>query len=310
MECVAPPLVSIRDFIPESDSEWLHALWHRTMHSRWALSKKALLSIVSNAALLLVAERDGLQSGICAIDSEQGSIAGLILLLVEPAKQRCGIGTSLMHEVERRLRGRSVHRLTLGAGDGDYFWPGLPQEQVEALHFFRAFGFVEHEASADLIQDLTHFRTPEWVLSRLADSGTTLCLAESARTEEIAAFEQEYFPAWSAFFENEMRHGCHCNILLAQGPDGKVRGTTLLKREAVIPWIDIHGTQVGTLNTLGVAPESQGQGIGLALTAGAMEHLKNAGCSHCLIQWTGLNEWYGKLGAKPWAQYRMLFKSL
>ena len=36
----------------------------------------------------------------------------------------------------------------------------------------------------------------------------------------------------------------------------------------------MSGRQVGTLNTLGVAPERQGQGIGLALAAGAMGHLR------------------------------------
>lgn len=310
MNCIAPQVVSIRNFIPEVDSAWLHDLWHRAMHNRWAISMRAMLNIIDNAALVLVAECEGLQSAVCAVDSERGSVAGLILLLVEPAWQRCGVGAKMMRKVETTLREQGVHKLILGAGNGDYFWPGLPQEQNQAWPFFRKLGFLEEEYSEDLIQVLHDFKTPGWVSTRLATSGVTLCLAESAKRERIAEFEHRYFPAWTVYFENEMSQGDYQNILLAEGSNGSIVGTILLKREIVIPWMEVHGKRFGTLNTLGVAPQSQGQGIGLALTAGAMEHLAKRGCSHCLVQWTGLAKWYGKLGAKRWAHYHMVSKIL
>lgn len=310
MSCIAPVVISIRNFVPEMDSAWLHDLWHRTMHGRWAISLQAMLHTISNAALVLVAECEGKRSGLCAVDSQRGHVAGLILLLVEPARQRCGVGAELMTRVETSLRDRNVRRLTLGAGNGDYFWPGLPEEQKEALCFFKRLGFQEEEASDDLIQKLEDFRTPDWVANRLTTSGATLRVAEPAQNAQISAFEKKHFPAWTPYFENEMEQGGYKNILFAKAPDGGVLGTILLKHEALIPWTDTNDRMIGTLNTLGVAPQQQGQGIGLALTAGAMDHLRRRGCSHCLIQWTGLSDWYGKLGAERWAHYHMASKVL
>ncbi len=310
MSCLAPPMLSVRDFIPEIDTAWLHGLWHRTLHGRWAVSLEAMMGTLANAALLLVAECEGLRSGFCAVDTDQEAVAGLTLLLVEPAKQSYGVGTELLSQAEKKLKESDIHRLTLGAGTGDYFWPGLPVEQEKAWSFFRDRGFVEEESSEDLIQDLQDFTPPEWVAARLASSCSVLRIAEAAHQSRIAAFEKLQFPAWASYFNNEMKHGGFSNILLAQNSDGGILGTLLLRHNTPTPWTVMDGKQMGTLNTLGVTPERQGQGIGLALTAMAMEVLRQRGCSHCFIQWTGLTEWYGKLGAKTWAKYCMASKLL
>ena len=310
MSCPAPPMMSVRDFIPEMDAAWLYGLWQRTMHLRWAISLRAMLTKLANTTLLLVAECEGLQSGFCAVDSHQKGYAGLTLLLVEPTSQRHGIGTGLMDRVEEKLSESGVHRLTLGAGDGDYFWPGLPREQGEAWSFFQERGFVEEESSADLIQSLEDFATPAWIEERSSASRPVFHVAERTHQHGIAAFEQLHFPAWATYFQNEMEQDRHSNILLAQGLDGAILGTLLMKHDNSVPWTVMLEKRVGTLNTLGVAPEFQGRGIGLALAARAMEILRQRGCSHCFIQWTGLTEWYGKLGAQSWAQYQMASKLL
>ena len=310
MSCVASPAVSIRDFVPEMDSIWLHGLWHRTMHERWAISLEAMSKTLADSLLLLIAECNGLACGFCAVASHRKQTAGLTVLLVEPARQNCGIGSELVMRVEKELVDRNIRKLALGAGDGDYFWPGLPDEQSNTLSFFRERGFVEEEASEDLIQELADFHTPSWVSTRLASSGSLIYVAEPTDRNLLISFERQHFPAWAPFFESEMEHGSYANILFARGLDGEVLGTVLLRHDSAIPWSLTSGTRIGTLNTLGVAPDKRGQGVGLALTAGAMKHLRKRGCSHCLIQWTGLTEWYGKLGAKRWARYHMAFKNL
>ena len=310
MGCLAPSMLSVRDFIPETDTAWLYGLWHRAMHGRWAVSLRAMVSTLADAALLLVAEREGLRSGFCAVNTHPGATAGLTVLLVEPTRQLSGVGTELLNRAEKKLKELSIHRLTLGAGNGDYFWPGLPVEQEEAWSFFRERGFVEEDASEDLILDLKGFSTPDWVAARLASSCSLLRIAEPAHHSGIAAFETLRFPAWATYFENEMKQGGYGNILLAQSPNGSVLGTLLMRHDTPTPWTAMDGKKMGTLNTLGVAPDHQGQGIGLALTAEAMDILRTRGCSHCFIQWTGLTEWYGKLGATTWAKYHMASKLL
>lgn len=310
MGCILLPVVSIREFDRNVDSIWLHGLWQRTMNRRWALSCEAMLRTLVNIPLLLVAECEGLRSGFCAVDWRQGKVAALILLLVEPARQRCGIGTGLLRKAEAILKVGGVRRLNLGAGEGDYFWPGLPQEQTAAWSFFTSHGFSEEESSEDLIQALDNFQIPAWVAARQLTTGTTLHLSERSDTSAILAFERRYFPAWASYFEGETKQGRYGNILFVQGADRRILGTVLVKEHAPVLWQATRETQVGTLNTLGVVPEKQGQGIGMTLTAGAMEHLRDCGCSSCFIQWTGLADWYGKLGAHLWAHYCMASKSL
>jgi GNAT superfamily N-acetyltransferase len=309
MSCLAPPMLSVRDFVPEVDAFWVHGLWHRALHGRWAISLEAMLSTLADAALLLVAEYEGLRSGFCAVDTHQGGgSAGLTLLLIDPTRQRHGVGTELLSRAEQKLRERGVHSLALGAGNRHYFWPGLPEEQGKAWSFFRERGFNEEESSEDLIQELQGFETPTWVTGRLASSGCMLRLAEPAHQSRIAAFEKLQFPAWATYFDNEMEQGGYSNILVAQSPDGCILGTLLLRHDTPTPWTIMSRKKMGTLNTLGVALEQQGKGIGLALTSKALEILSQRGCSHCFIQWTGLTEWYGKLGATTWAQYHMASK--
>ncbi len=306
----AQPALVIRNFRMDVDAVWLYDLWHRTLHCRWAVTHQAIFHIINDADLLLVAECEGTRSGFCAVDSLFGVTAALVLLLVDPARQKRGIGTELLKSAQAALKKQKVGRLNLGAGNRSYFWPGLPDEHDEAWPFFAKRGFQEQEASEDLILALADFQTPAWVSARQRSTGTTFCLADPVRAVQINAFEQKYFPAWAPYFKNEMRQDGFKNILIAEGTDHKIHGTVLMKANASTPWQDAGSIHTGALNTLGVAPERQGRGIGLALTAKAMEHLRQRGCTFCYIQWTGLADWYGKLGAKPWAHYRMAYKPL
>lgn len=268
-----------------------------------------MLNTLSGASMLRVAESAGRRSGFCAVDSQAGQSAGLLLLLVDPAMQHRGIGSELCKSLERKLLEQQKIQLKVGAGAGDYFWPGIPAEHDDAWGFFKNQGFAEQEHSEDLVQSLDDFETPSWVLSRQAASGTTLHLAEPARTTALLTFERENFPAWLPYFQNELEQGNYGNVLFAQGKDSTISGTILMRHDVATPWLKETDKRTGTINTLGVAPDKQGKGVGLALTAGAMEHLRKRGCSSCYIQWTGLAEWYGKLGAKPWASYRMAAKT-
>lgn len=263
---------------------------------------------LSESDVLLVAEYKGVPSGFCAVDTLGEETAAVVLLLVDPANRRCGIATELMRLVQALLRQGKTECLTLGAGCHDYFWPGLPQEQESAWSFFAKQGFQEQQPMEDLVQELGDFQTPEWVSARQRARSVTLCLAEPASATRINAFEREHFPAWAPYFEEEMERDGYRNILFAHGPDQEVLGTIFMKEDSATPWQVTRGRRIGSLNTLGVDPSSQGQGIGLALTAGAMEHLRDRACSACYIQWTELADWYGKLGAKPWARYLMASK--
>lgn len=306
MSSTALAVSQIRAFDSAKDATWLHRLWHRTMHARWSLTIDSMQKVLVATRSLLVAERGGTRIGFCAADHGSTSDAGLIALVVDPAFRRQRVGSTLISEMKRILTAARVTSLHLGGfSTGTYFWPGLPAENEAALPFFTKLGWRQEEPCADLIQELESFTTPSWVSDRIRGAGVVFRLADLGRLDETISFERLNFPAWAPFVENDFADSDGQNILLAQDKDGTILGTVLMSAGVSSLWAADSGVCVGSLNILGVSPDHERQGIGLALAARAMEILQERGCSRCYIQWTGLDAWYGKLGASVWAEYQM-----
>lgn len=307
---VAAPLRAVRHYRSLHDLEWLHGLWQRAMPARWSLLSQALHNVLSNAAFNLVAEQAGTPVGFCAVGYKEGGPAGILIVLVEPELQRRGIGSALLEEVEQTLRTRGILQMQLGHGnDSNYFWPGAPAD-THTGNFFSARGWKKDDSNYDLVQDLSHYTTPLWISSRLAAADVTLDLAEPHLRDPMVAFEQQWFPLWADFYVNATVDSEARDVIVAQDVDGAIVGSVLLRVAGSARWSVDSGVRHGTINVLGVAEDQRGKGVGLALAGRAMEILKERGCVKCYVQWTGLVDWYGKLGTKVWAEYHMGSKKL
>lgn len=308
---VHPSIVLIRSFDSTRDTDWAHQLWHRSFDPKWYLQRAELGKRLTAATVTLVAERNGLPIGVCAVGYKRTEPAGLLLIMVEPSFRNLGFGRRLLTQVEEDLRTRGVRQFNLGFGSaGGYFWPGAPEDQLSAWSFFCNNGWNERERSFDLFQDLRYYRTPSWVHGRLAEIGISLSLSSAEDTQEIVSFERSQFPVWAPHFEQTIRDARYLNILLARTKEDRIVGSLLLEAEEPILWNSNLGERCGSLSVLGVAADQQGHGIGSALAARAMEIVQERGGTGCYIQWTGLVDWYGKLGAKIWGEYRMSSKQL
>ena len=303
---------TFRAFDPVLDAVWLKALWVRTMPLRWDISGESLKTVLSDTKLILVAEHNGRPVGLGAVDYDLSGEAGLVFLAVDSAWQGQGIGTKLLQALERDLKALQIHVLRLGAvSTATYLWPGMPAEMDVAWPYFERRGWSAEEGCADLVQKLGGFVTPAWLTDGMADAGITLRLSNSELRASVAAFEAEKFPAWSSYFrQDQPAEDEDKRVLVAQDAFGRIVGTLLLDANVPRRWCVDENVQVGSINVLGVAPNKRQLGIGLALAAKAMEVLQERGCIKCYIQWTGLVDWYGKLGTSVWADYRMAKKPL
>jgi GNAT superfamily N-acetyltransferase len=300
-----------RRYDPNRDMKWIHSLWQRTMHRRWSITPVELHRVLAGATLGLITEQAGTPIGFCAVGYRDHGPAGIIGVLVEPAYQRQEVGTNLLKQVEQILLDIGIARLNVGFGnDSNYFWPGVPSGAYAARSFFESLGWAEDDVSFDLVQDLREYQTPFWIYTRLAAARIVLRLASPQLRNKIVCFEQRWFPAWTEFYRNALAASEYENILLALDGEGSIVGAVLLRSEDPARWEADRGVGYGTINVLGVADDYQGRGIGIALAARAMEILRDRQCDKCYIQWTGLIDWYGKLGAKVWAEYRMSSKAL
>ena len=239
-----------------------------------------------------------------------GREAGIPLLLVSPEKQRRGIGTQLHTAAIQHLRAQSVETISLAHGGGDYFWPGVPLDPPGTLDFFRSCGWDFPDINYDLTQDLSRYQTPPGVMERVTPFNIRF---HSPSLDEIPAvldFESRVFPFWAQFFASTAASGRLGDILAAW--DGTtVVGSLLLDTadvEGLAPnsvWHQILGDDLGNIGAVGVDESYRERGIGLALMATASEILRERGVHQCIVGWTDLLTFYGRLGYKIWRAYAM-----
>lgn len=306
--------LSIRPYRP-ADFDALFALWGSTLGDSWPLTADYLRHMVSAYARYkegdhFVAEVDGLVTGFVATQ-HNGKRGGIPFLIVSPKHQRQGIGRQLNTTAMEHLRGQSIEQISLAHGGGDYFWPGVPLNCSGAVDFFKACGWSFAYTCYDMTQDLAAYQTPAGVLERADQLGIDLRLCTSA--EEAAAvveFERRMFPNWLNYYE-ALASAALYNEMLAAWDGQNVVGALLLDKadtsrfNSNTVWQVILGDHMGSIGAVGVDEKCQGQGIGLAMVAVASEILQSRGVRQCVIGWTDLLGFYGRVGYREWCAYAM-----
>ena len=295
-----------------SDFESVYALWQTTLGASWLLSPDFLKRMISGAVPYqegdnFIAEQNGQPVGFVASQTHAaGKSAGIPLLMVRPENQRHGIGTALHAAAIDHLRRKAVTAINVGVGGAEYFWCGVPLNASGAIEFFQACGWNLAYPNYDLTRDLVDYQTPPGTLERVAH--IDIRLTTPAEAPAVQAFERDHFDYWAEFFDKTAGEGRYSEILAAW--DGStVVGSLLLEQpsaQAFNPgavWHKILGDDMGSIGAVGVAESHREQGIGLALVARASEILQERGVRQCVIGWTDLLSFYGRLGYRVWRSY-------
>jgi beta-N-acetylhexosaminidase len=242
-------------------------------------------------------------------------VGAVLVVVVDPGHRRRGVGRALLEGALARLRSLGVRRVQLGGGGHWYFWPGVPVDLPDAWPFFAALGWEEAERSFDLVCPLGDYAPPPGVLDRVRAQGVTVGEATAGDLPAALAFEREHFPGWLAGFERAAAGDAHRVVVLARAATGGVVGTALVGAPApagppAVIWDALLGRDTGTIGGVGVAPAARGRGVGLAVAACATEVLRARGAARSHAGWTWLVDWYGRLGYRPWREYRMSWRRL
>jgi ribosomal protein S18 acetylase RimI-like enzyme len=268
-------------------------LWQAAMPPSWPVLGAGIAQLGQG----LVAEAGSDLVGFAAVDMA-GSIP---LILVDPACQRRGIGTSLLAAALERLRAGGVLSVTAGNGGGSYIWPGVPEDLSAAVQFFGSRGWQHSHDTLDLVTDLAAYHPPPGARERAASMGITVTRATGSDLADVLAFEAAAFPDWLRWFSAAGE-----DILLARDSARNIAGTLLLDGPgAGTVFAPMLGPAAGTIGCVGVAAPLQGRGIGTALVAGASEILRDAGTRNCHIGWTTRESFYRQAGYRPWRRYAM-----
>ncbi|MFX1255599.1 MAG: GNAT family N-acetyltransferase [Promethearchaeota archaeon] len=111
---------------------------------------------------------------------------------------------------------------------------------------------------------------------------------------------------WKKVVESYFDQPNHC-ILIAEDTDGKIVGYI---HGSFHPWPMSPYQQYGSLNTIAVIPEAQGQGIGKKLVRALLKWFKNQNIQHISIHVDFRNrialKLYQDVGFRPYQQRLML----
>jgi len=217
------------------------------------------------------------------------------------------IAVDLMAEAKRVLANRGVNKIVFG-GDSRHFFPGCPDNCRSLCDFLMVEGFEDGGEAHDLERDLS-----DYVAAYPAPEGYVLRpLGGDDDIVALRIFLEAEFPGrWLHDTMDKLRVEDDPSIVFAAFDGSRVVGFAMLQnwncRQPIGGgiWRNDLGANWGSLGPIGVSAELRGQGIGHGLLAGALAHQRGLGVKRCIIDWTGLVDFYGKHGFQVNRTYRM-----
>jgi predicted N-acetyltransferase YhbS len=187
------------------------------------------------------------------------------------------------------------------------FAPGLPVE-LAAHNIFIKSGFKQTGTTWDVAQDLKDYQP-----AVNPGLGQVRPL-QPDQVEAMRLFLRHEFPdRWMFEFEESLRMGEGLTDFQVLWIDHAIQGMVNLTFEnshrpldrfymagLPRPW--------GQLGTVGVSHALRGQGFGALIMDSGLRRLKDSGVRGCVIDWTGLLDFYAKFGFKPFREYLILVK--
>jgi predicted N-acetyltransferase YhbS len=207
------------------------------------------------------------------------------------------VGIEMMSLAKRTLADRGVAHLKFGQ-DQHHFFPGCPEEFKALRSLLMVEGFEEGDNCVDLERDLASYSNP----AKPTAGAEYRMLTSSDRKSMDRMFETTFPGRWwfdvtEKLAADEIDH-CVFGLLV----DGEVQGFAMIQDWTQKRpmnggmWRASLGKNWGALGAIGVTPAVRGKGMGNALLGAALENLKARGVRQCIIDWTGLVDFYGKHG--------------
>ena len=203
------------------------------------------------------------------------------LICVKPEYQRRGIGSELLAEAEGYVRERGFDRLLTG-GVSSKFLIGADKASAG---FFAKRGFETVGGCDELLLRLKDFSFEELDFRGhlTAEYGFYKGDMEALR-RAVAEVDGD----WVKYFDGS-------GLVYAATVEGEIASFCLVSTDAENYLTEAYG-RVGMPGCVGTVPKFRGRGIGLEMVARVTQYLKEAGMDISFIFFTGVAEWYRKLG--------------
>ena len=234
------------------------------------------------------------------------------LIYVLPKYRKLGIGSKLLDNAVNALKEYGVHIINLGK---DYcnFFPGLPIDLVKYQAWFQKRGFEFTYQTHDLISRLNKNKL------KIVNTDYKFICADKIDKNLVIDFINTYWPGrWTKEAIDYYNNGGSGNEYLVCLSDkneicafAKVcYPTTLVEHMSNSHTWRARFDALGGIGPLGVALAYRGNHLGYDIVAASVNKLIEADVSEIIIDWTGLLDFYRKLGFEVWKSYSYLFKRI
>ncbi|MBE6837335.1 MAG: GNAT family N-acetyltransferase [Ruminococcus sp.] len=234
---------------------------------------------------------------------EKGELCGfalvekmaLRLICVSPEYQNNGIGTTLLKKAENYIKQNGGNEILTG-GASSQLLIGTPDN---AVAFFKKDGFKIVGSCDEMTIDIHSFNSENIDLSVPNECHFDWFEGDFEKLRD-AVFKVE--KEWVQYFSPDSK------IFCAFYGD-EIASFCLVEYDSICI-LSTDTNKVGVIGCVGTIPEFRRKGIGLKMVALATDDLRKNGCDSCFIHYTGVANWYAKLGYETFLKLHFMKKDI
>ena len=234
------------------------------------------------------------------------------VLLVDREYRNQGIGRRLLNHAEAKLKESGMSRILLGMDTWHYF-PGVPIEYQSSQEWFERQGYKKGVVSHDLD---CHFKDKDSA-SLPAKVGVEFTLLHKEEKEAFLSFLHRCFPGrWEYEAIQYFNKGGTGREFVVGKKHGNIIGFCRINDSNSpfiaqnVYWAPLYHGELGGIGPLGIDENERKNGYGLAIVAAGVYFLRSRNIQSIVIDWTGLVEFYQKLGFDVCKSYQSYQKAL
>ncbi|SEQ68747.1 Acetyltransferase, GNAT family [Piscibacillus halophilus] len=239
--------------------------------------------------------------------------ANIQVLLVDKSYREQGLGTKLLNQCIKALDEEGKNLIRLGRDPWHYF-PGIPLEDTYTQQWFKKRGFQQGPyVDTDMIRS---FRDDE-PFESLKNANAQFELLNASEKENLISFIHQNFPGrWEYEAYKYFELGGTGRDFIILKVNDEIQGFCRMNDQDTpmigcnVNWSELYDERVGGIGPLGVSSNVRGTGLGLDIVKVAINTLRAREAKHIIIDWTGLIEFYQKVGFEEFKKYRTYFKKL
>jgi GNAT superfamily N-acetyltransferase len=209
-------------------------------------------------------------------------------------------------ESKRIMRQRGTSNVLFGM-DSRHFWPGVPTDKPRLNDFLMVEGFTLSGEYFDLERDLSDYVPPKDLPTGDIDFRI---LTEEDHALLVRFLDREFPGRWRYDILTKLEKEESYRGIVGLFHNNAIHGFASIQDSSTkypiggAVWRNSLGENWGTLGPIGVSQKVRGNGWGGAMLAAGLLELQSRGVKQCLIDWTTLDEFYGKHGFEKTRTYR------